>query len=70
MGSGVGGLAACAARSGRDVAPEESFTRFQLAAIIDSSVRRIWRLGWLAGWAGLDWAGLGWLAGWLLHDFL
>ena len=29
------------------VAPRESFTRVQLAAIIDSSIYRIWRLGWL-----------------------
>ena len=39
---------------------KESFTRFQLAAVIDSSIRRIWRLaGWLAGlgWAGMGWAG-------------
>ena len=54
---------------------KESFTRFQLAAIIDSSIHRIWRLGWLAGWlaevagllagclsrCGLD--GEGWLVG-------
>ena len=46
----------------RDAAPKETFTRFQLAAVIDSSIHRIWRLGWLAG---LGWAGLaGWLAGW------
>ena len=49
----------------RDDALEESFTRFQLAAIIDSSIHRFigsggWA-GWLAGWTGLAWPG--WLAG-------
>ena len=44
------GFAASATLCGRDVAPKESFTRFQLAAIIDSSIHRIWRLGWLDGW--------------------
>ena len=49
----VGWLAGCLAAwmpkdgKGRAVAPIESFTRFQLAAIIDSSIYRIWRLGWL-----------------------
>ena len=57
----------------RDDALKESFTRFQLAAIIDSSIHGFigpggWA-GWLAGWlAGLGWAawlaGLGW-PGWL-----
>ena len=54
---------------GRAVAPIESFTRFQLAAIIDFhrySIYRIWRLGWLAGWAGCAWLGL---AGWLFQRF-
>ena len=50
------------------VAPIESFTPFQLvqlAAIIDSSIYRIWRLGWLAGWLAGWLTGLlaGWLAG-------
>ena len=66
-------FAASADVCGRDVAPKETFTRFQLAAVssifmdfrgfhrfIDSSNHRIWRLGWLAR--------LGW-AGWLFHRF-
>ena len=61
---------ACCHVCRRDAAPKESFTRFQLADIIDSSIHRsidAGGAGWLAGlgWAG--WlAGLGWLAGWLL----
>ena len=49
------------------VAPIESFTRFQLAAIIDSSTYRIWRglAGLLAGWlAGLLTGCLLLAAGW------
>ena len=39
-----------------------------LAAIIDSPIHRIWRLGWLAGWARLGWAV--WLAiSWIFIDF-
>ena len=44
------------------MAPIESFTRFQLAAIIDSSIHRFIGSGGWAGWAGLDWLA-GWLAG-------
>ena len=56
---------------GRLVLPRESFTRSQLAAIIDSSIHRFIGSGGWAGWlAGLGWAGLaGWLGcaglGWL-----
>ena len=71
--SWVGGLASHCCR---DAAPQESFTRFPVAAIIgssilsscyhrfsDSLIRRIWGLCLLVG---LGWAGLaGWLAGWL-----
>ena len=48
-----------------------------LSSILDSSIHRIWRLGWLAGWLA-GWAGwlagwAGWLAGlagfWLAADF-
>ena len=42
----------------RPAGPLESFARFQLPALIDSSMLA----GWLAGWL------VGWLAGWLADD--
>ena len=60
MISGVGGFAASAGFCKRNDAPEETFTRFQLAAVIDSPIHRIWRLGWLTGWLA-GWVGAGWV---------
>ena len=56
----------------RDDVPKEGFNRFQLAAIIVSSIHRIWRLGWLAGWLAAGcWLKIfaGRLSGWTLKDF-
>ena len=60
--SGVGCLPAFADRI--LLLKKQTFARFQLAASIDSSIHRCWRLaGWLAGLLGRWLAG--WLVGWL-----